>query len=151
MLRGVKAEAADRHCGAVPRAAEGDRRERAAELPRWLVSMRCPWNLEVGGYDHMMPAAGAPVSAAPSWRGHQPDRAGGRAGWRFGLREGVLVPRADRIGEHGGGPWPLAFAHFPRLMPPCEGGAWAGYAPSRLMPGRLLDRSAAQGPRSGCF
>ena len=52
--------------------------------------------------------ADAPVLAAISRRVQQAGRVGRRAGWWFGLREGALILRYHRIGEHDGDPWPLA-------------------------------------------
>jgi peptidoglycan/xylan/chitin deacetylase (PgdA/CDA1 family) len=56
--------------------------------------------------------ADVPVLAALSRRVHQAGRVARwvarRAAWRFGLREGGLILRYHRIGEHDGDPWPLA-------------------------------------------
>ena len=46
---------------------------------------------------------GGAFAAGTSSRSGRPS-----AAWRFGLREGVLVLRYHRIGEHDGDPWPLA-------------------------------------------
>ncbi len=52
--------------------------------------------------------AHAPVLAALSRRVREPGRVARRAAWRFGLRQGALILRYHRIGEHDGDPWPVA-------------------------------------------
>jgi peptidoglycan/xylan/chitin deacetylase (PgdA/CDA1 family) len=49
-----------------------------------------------------------PVLAPLSWRVHQAGRVARRAAWRFGLRQGALILRYHRIGDHDGDPWPVA-------------------------------------------